>query len=92
MFGTDMRVSLTTHFPSDSVDNVNTEDDLEIFLNNINEEDENEGVDEKNNVQVVNENCCSKTLKDEGLCDLICSRQVSYCYFKLPILFPITNN
>ncbi|CAI6351311.1 unnamed protein product [Macrosiphum euphorbiae] len=51
--------------------------DLEIFLNNINEEDENEGVDEKNNVQVVNQNCCSKASKDEGLCDLICSRQKS---------------
>uniref|UniRef100_A0A2S2NJR4 KRAB-A domain-containing protein 2 n=1 Tax=Schizaphis graminum TaxID=13262 RepID=A0A2S2NJR4_SCHGA len=77
MFGIDMRVGLTTRFPSDSVDNINTEDELEIFLNNINEEDENEGVDEKNNVQVVNENCCSKASKDEGLCDLICSRQKS---------------
>ncbi|KAL4142841.1 hypothetical protein QTP88_005235 [Uroleucon formosanum] len=75
MFGTDIRVGLTTRFPSDSVDNINTEDDLEIFLNNINEEDENEGVDEKNNVQVVNENYCSKTSKDDVLCDLICSRQ-----------------
>ncbi|KAL4148368.1 hypothetical protein QTP88_002631 [Uroleucon formosanum] len=31
MFGTDMRVGLTTRFPSDSVDNINTEDDLEYF-------------------------------------------------------------
>ena len=29
---------------------------------------------------------------DRSICDLICSRQVRYCYFKLPMLFPITNN
>jgi len=28
MFGTDMKVGLTTHFPSDSVDKINIEDDL----------------------------------------------------------------
>ena len=68
MFGTDMRVGLTTHFPSESVDKINTEDDLEIFLNNINVE---EDVNAKNNIQVVNE-----ASKDEGLCDLISIRQV----------------
>eukprot|EP00102_Acyrthosiphon_pisum_P027906 XP_016665116.1 PREDICTED: KRAB-A domain-containing protein 2-like [Acyrthosiphon pisum] len=67
MFGTDMRVGLTTHFPSESVDKINSEDDLEIFLNNINVE---EDVNAKNNIQVVNE-----ASKDEGLCDLISIRQ-----------------
>ncbi|XP_029342246.1 uncharacterized protein LOC115033577 [Acyrthosiphon pisum] len=69
MFGTDMRVGLTTHFPSESVDKINTEDDLEIFLNNINVE---EDVNAKYNIQVVNE-----ASKDEGLCDLISIRQKS---------------
>ncbi|KAF0721158.1 KRAB-A domain-containing protein 2-like [Aphis craccivora] len=74
MFGTDMKVGLTTHFPSESVDKINTEDDLEIFLNNINVE---EDANAKNNIQVVNENYCSEASKDEGLCDLISIRQKS---------------
>jgi len=73
MFGTDMRVGLTIHFPSESVDKINTEDDLEIFLNNINVE---KNANEKNNIQVMNENCCSEASKDEGLCDLISIKQV----------------
>lgn len=68
-----MRVGLTTHFPSESVDKINTEDDLEIFLNNINVK---EDANAKNNIQVVNENYCSEASKDEGLCDLISIRQV----------------
>lgn len=60
MFRTDMKVGLTTCFASHSVNKINTEDDLEIFLNNINKEDENEDVHEKyngDNIQEVNDLC-----------------------------------
>jgi len=48
MFGTDMKVGLTTRFSSDSINVINTVKDLEIFLNNKNKvEDENKDVDNK---------------------------------------------
>lgn len=33
MFGLDVRVGLTTRFPSDTVNEMNTEEDLEVFFN-----------------------------------------------------------
>lgn len=48
---------------------MNTEDNLEIFLNNINKEDENEDLDEKNNGNDNIQECCSEATHD-GSCDL----------------------
>lgn len=55
MFGSDMTVGLTTRFSSDTVNEINTEEDLEVFLNlndQVNENVDKNRYDENNIPQV----------------------------------------